>query len=82
MDREAQEATVHGHKESYMTERARVRTHTHTATHSHTPRGGPVSKVPCPAGAPSQPLRAGLGPEKWLSCVAGQLLGWAPSTGR
>ena len=35
MDREAQEATVHGHKESYMTERARVHTHTHTHTATH-----------------------------------------------
>ena len=34
------------------------------------------------AWALSQPLRAGLGPEKRLSRMAGRLLGWAPSTSR
>ena len=63
-----------GGKESDMVEHTHVNTHVHT--HSHTPRGGPASK------APSQLHRAGLGPEKQLSRVAGQLLGWARSAGR
>ena len=68
MDRGTLEATYSpwGGKESDMTEH----------THSHTPRGGPASK------APSQLHKAGLGPEKLLSRVAGQLFGRARSAGR